>query len=193
MELGRIILEGRHARLEPLAETHVEGLRAACAADAAIWDIYPYSMLGEAFDVYWRGAQDRIARGVAAPLAVIVDGAVAGVSSFMPDPVQRTTEIGGTYLRPEARGGAVNPQIKRMMLSHAFDQGARRVQFRVDAINLRSAAAMRKLGAHQDGLLRRDIVTWTGRVRDTLIFSILAEEWPEVRERLDGRLATFEV
>ena len=78
----------------------------------------------------------------------------------------------------------MNPESKRLMLEHAFESGARRVQFRVDAANTRSAAAMRKLGAHEDGLLRRDMITWTGRVRDTIIFSILDDEWPAVRAGL---------
>jgi RimJ/RimL family protein N-acetyltransferase len=77
------------------------------------------------------------------------------------------------------------------MMGHAFDSGARRVVYRVDAINARSRAAVLKLGAVQEGILRQDRVTWTGRIRDTVIFSILADEWPSVRDRLDTRLAAF--
>jgi RimJ/RimL family protein N-acetyltransferase len=77
------------------------------------------------------------------------------------------------------------------MLGDAFDSGARRVVFRVDALNARSRAAVGKLGAVQEGILRQDRVTWTGRVRDTVIFSILADEWPAVRDRLDARLAAL--
>ena len=80
---------------------------------------------------------------------------------------------------------------KRLLLGHAFDSGAHRVQFRVDAINARSRAAVLKLGAVQEGIQRHDKVTWTGRIRDTVHFSILAEEWPAVRERLDARIAAF--
>ena len=89
------------------------------------------------------------------------------------------------------RGGPVNPAAKRLLMGHAFDSGVRRVVYRVDAINARSRAAVLKLGATQEGILRRDRVTWTGRIRDTVIFSILAEEWPAVRQRLDERLAGF--
>ena len=102
-----------------------------------------------------------------------------------------TLEIGGTYYRPELRGGAVNPAAKRLLMAHAFESGARRVQYKVDAINARSRAAVLKLGAIQEGILRQDRVTWTGRVRDTVVFSILADEWPAVRERLDARLAAI--
>ena len=184
-------LDGRFVRLEPLAETHREPLRAAAEADPAIWEIYPYSMAGEGFDPYWDRSMRRIETGDAVIYAVLKDGVLVGVSGLGPDRVNATTEIGGTYLHPAVRGGPVNPESKRLMLAHAFESGARRVQFRVDALNRRSAAAMRKLGAVQDGVLRQDLVTWTGRVRDTIIFSILAEEWPGVRDGLDQRLAGF--
>ena len=184
-------LDGRFVRLEPLDPVHREPLRAAAEADPAIWEIYPYSMAGKAFDPYWTRSMRRIEAGEAVIYAVLKDGAVVGVSGFGPDRVNATTEIGGTYLHPAVRGGPVNPESKRLMLAHAFGSAARRVQFRVDAANLRSAAAMRKLGAVQDGVLRQDMVTWTGRVRDTIIFSILQDEWPAARDGLDRRLAGF--
>jgi len=182
-------LEGRFVRLEPLAEGHRQALRAACEADQAIWDLYPYSMAGTGFEPYWTRSMRRIEAGEAVIFAVLRAGEVVGVSGFGPDKVNATTEIGGTYLHPDVRGGPVNPEAKRLMLAHAFESGARRVQFKVDAANLRSAAAMRKLGAVQDGVLRRDQITWTGRVRDTIVFSILKDEWPAVRDGLDARLA----
>lgn len=98
-------------------------------------------------------------------------------------------EIGGTYYRPDRRGGTVNPAAKHLLLDHAFASGAHRVRFNVDAINSRSRAAMLKLGAVQEGILRQDRVCWTGRVRDTVVFSVLAEEWPIVREGLLARLS----
>ena len=184
-------LEGRFVRLEPLAEVHKAALRAACEADMAIWDLYPYSMAGDGFAPYWARSMRRIEAGEAVIFAVLKHGAVVGVSGFGPDTTHATTEIGGTYLHPDVRGGPANPEAKRLMLAHAFASGARRVQFKVDATNLRSAAAMRKLGAVQDGILRRDQITWTGRVRDTIIFSILDDEWPAVRDGLDRRLDAF--
>ena len=184
-------LEGRFVRLEPLAEDHREALRVACEADAEIWGLYPYSMAGEGFAPFWTRSMRRTQAGEAVIFAVMKDAAVIGVSGIGLDMANATAEIGGTYLHPDVRGGAVNPATKRLMLDHAFTSGARRVQFKVDAANLRSAAAMRKLGAVQDGVLRQDQVTWTGRVRDTIIFSILANEWPAVRDGLDARLARF--
>jgi len=87
-------------------------------------------------------------------------------------------EIGGTYYRAHLRGTGFNRRVKDMMLKRAFDRGIRRVEFRVDLRNTRSQAAMKKLGAVREGVLRSDRVTWTGHVRDTVLFAILKEEWP---------------
>ncbi|HEY8002581.1 MAG TPA: GNAT family protein [Phenylobacterium sp.] len=193
MQLEPAVMESRFVRLEPMGEAHREDLRAACAADPATWnELYPYSMLGEAFDATWARMQDDRAAGRLIPFAVMVDGRCRGMTCYIaPDAANAVVEIGGTYYAPEARGGAVNPAAKRLMLGNAFEAGGRRVVFRVDAINARSRAAVGKLGAVQEGILRQDRVCWTGRLRDTVIFSILADEWPAVRERLDARLAAF--
>ncbi len=189
MHLDDPVLTGRFVRLEPLAERHKEGLRAACEADRDIWDIYPYSMIGEHFEPFWTGVNARRERGHTLPFAVVAGDEVVGVTCLFPDLSNRTAEIGGTYYRPDVRGAAVNPESKRLLLAHLFDSGAIRAGFKVDAINARSRAAVLKLGAHQDGILRAERITWTGRVRDTVVFSILAEEWPAVRARLDERLS----
>jgi RimJ/RimL family protein N-acetyltransferase len=123
--------------------------------------------------------------------AVILSGAVAGLTGFPPEQAPGVVHVGGTYFRPEARGGPANPESKRLLLQHAFAAGARRVVFHVDPLNPRSRAAMRKLGAIEEGVARQASVTWTGRVRDLVVFSILADEWPQVRDNLDERLASF--
>jgi RimJ/RimL family protein N-acetyltransferase len=192
MDLKPAVLEDRFVRLEPMAERHREALRAACEADPRTWvELYPYSMLGDEFDVIW--ARQFAEPGPAwIPFAVVVGGRCMGQTSFLAiDAANASVEIGGTYYHPEVRGGPVNPAAKRLLLAHAFEAGARRVQFKVDAINARSRAAVAKLGAVQEGILRQDRLCWTGRIRDTVIFSILAEEWPDVRARLDARLAAF--
>lgn len=192
MQLESKLLEDRFVRLEPMAEGHRAGLQAACDADSSVWtELYPYSLGGDQFEAGWRRfyaapASDRL------NFAVVAGGAVMGVSSYLAvDPANATLEIGGTYYHPGVRGGPVNPASKRLLLGHAFACGARRVQFKVDAINARSRAAVLKLGAVQEGILRQDRVCWTGRIRDTVIFSVLADEWPAVRARLDARLAAF--
>ena len=191
MNLEPALLENRFVRLEPLAEAHREDLRAACAADPATWhDLYIYAMLGEGFDQQWTRIAAEVAAGQTIAYAVVAHGRCQGITTYLGiDPVHHGVEIGATYYAPGVRGGPVNPSCKRLMLGHAFDSGAIRVQFRVDAINARSRAAVLKLGAVQEGILRQDRITWTGRVRDTVVFSVLAGEWPAVRDRLDIRLA----
>lgn len=192
MQLDVQVLENRHVRLEPMTEAHREDLRTACAADPATWnDLYPFSMLGEAFDVGWNRMYGKPSPDWSA-FAVMTQGRCNGTTSFLAiDPVNATVEIGATYYGPALRGGAVNPAAKRLLLAHAFASGARRVQFKVDAINARSRAAVLKLGAIEEGILRHDRITWTGRIRSTVVFSVLADEWSAVRERLDARLAVF--
>ena len=191
MDLKPDILLGRFTCLEPLAEPHKQALLAACEADAEIWALYPFNMTGAAFETWWNGVDQRVLAKTALAYAIVAEGAVVGCSLYTLDTPSRRVEIGNTYLHPDVRGGPVNPDTKRLMLAHAFDSGANCVQFKVDALNTRSCAAVAKLGARQDGVLRADWITWTGRVRDTVVFSILAEEWPVVRDRLDARLACF--
>lgn len=193
MKLIPAVLENRFVRLEPFEDHHKEPLRAACDADPDLWrDLYYTSLGGDAFNGGWDELRDQQARGGRIPFAVIHADACVGLSTFIaPDAKNGSVEIGTTYYRPEARGGVVNPATKRLLLDHAFACGVARVAFQVDAINARSRAAMRKLGALEEGMLRNHLVTWTGRTRSSVIFSILAEEWPAVRARLDERLAAF--
>lgn len=191
MQLPHETMELAGVRLEPLEMRHQEDLRAACAADPALWrDLYPFSMLDEHFQPVWeRLMTGRLGSG-SQTYAVVLDGRCQGMTSYIDiDLPNRAVEIGGTYYAPSLRGGVVNPAAKRLMLGHAFDSGMRRVQLNVDAINARSRAAVSKLGATQEGVLRQNRVTWTGRLRDTVVYSILESEWPGVREKLDARLS----
>lgn len=194
MKIEPKVLESRFVRLEPLAETHKQELREACNADLDLWStLYPYSMAGEHFDQRWdvQIPKDKAA-GTWLHYAVVAGGRCVGMTCFIgADALNATVEVGGTYYHPQFRGDVVNPAAKRLMLGEAFDSGARRVALNVDAINARSRAAVLKLGAVQEGIRRQDRITWTGRIRDTVMFSILADEWPAVRDRLDTRLAMF--
>lgn len=193
MKIETKVLESCFVRLEPMGEQHREDLRAACDADRATWtELYPFSWAGEHFDPTWARLTGHIADGTTVGFAVMVEGRCVGLTCFSSmDDVNGVLEIGGTYYRPDMRGGPVNPAAKWLMMGHAFACGARRAVYRVDAINLRSRAAVLKLGAVEEALLRQDRITWTGRIRDTVIFSVLASEWPGVRDRLDARLAAF--
>lgn len=193
MNLGPAVLENDFVRLEPFEERHKEPLRLACDADPELWaTLYSSSFGGDRFDGSWDRLRGLQASGAWLPFAVVRDGEVMGLSAFIDiNPASRTVEIGNTYYRPEARGGAVNPAAKRLMLGHAFDAGANRVAFQVDQLNQRSQAAVAKLGGVREGVMRNDKITWTGRVRSSVVFSILSDEWLAVRTRLDDRLAAF--
>lgn len=193
MRLTAAVLENDFVRLEPFEDRHREPLRLACDADPELWPtLYSISFGGDQFDGSWDRLRGFQAAGTWLPFAVIRDGEVVGVSAFIDiNPNYRTVEIGCTYYRPDARGGAINPAAKRLMLEHAFAAGANRVAFQVDQLNLRSQAAVTKLGAVREGVMRDDKITWTGRVRSSVIFSILAGEWPRLRTKLDERLAAF--
>ena len=172
--LGPRVLEDGDLRIEPLTEIHREALRAACAADLEIWQIYSYSMAPDAFDGWWDGMRTAPNRAFQ---AILAGGALVGTSSYtILDRPSGVVEIGGTYFRPEVRGTGVNTRAKRLMVGAVFAAGARRLEFRVDAINTRSRHAVEKLGATLDGILRQNRVTWTGRARDSCVYSILAEE-----------------
>ena len=195
MQLDHTVLENRYLRLEPLSDAHQEGLRAACAADPKTFnELYPFSMLDQHFEPVWQrlmaGAMTSV--GASQTFAVMAGGEVGGMTSYLGiDLGNAKLEVGATYYRPDLRGGAVNPAAKRLLMGHAFDSGIRRLQYCVDAINVRSRAAVLKLGAKQEGILRADRVTWTGRLRDTVYFSILEDEWPGVRDGLDARLSAL--
>lgn len=194
MRLEPVVLENRWLRLEPFAPELKEEVRAAISVDEPAWSIMVSTAHGDNFDPWWDGFVERLAAGRDTPYAVrrLEDGRVVGTSSLHDlFPQHRRVELGSTFFHPEARGGVVNPASKRLLLQHAFDSGIVRVEIITDGINARSQAAIAKLGAVREGVLRRHKITHTGRVRDTVMFSITDEDWPDVRARLDTRLAEF--
>ena len=194
IELPYRPLHWREVGLEPLDGGHREALRAACAADPAVWrDLYSLRLDGEHFDAFWEGPRAAaLAAGTARHYAVLHRGDCVGLTAFLKiDPANAALEIGLTYYAPSARGGPVNPAAKRLLMGEAFDAGFGRVQFHVDEINARSRAAVLKLGARFEGIQRWDRVIWTGRRRSTAVYSVIAPEWAAIREALDKRLAAF--
>jgi RimJ/RimL family protein N-acetyltransferase len=144
-------------RLIPLSDCHIEPLRAACIEDPDIWQIYPHSMLGEHFDPAIAGR--KAMPGVI--FAACLGGDVVGITSYLrPDSVNKVVEIGGTYIAPRVRGTSYNRTMKKLLIEHAFAQGYNRIAFLVDERNLRSQAAVLKLGAMREGLLRAE--EWHG-------------------------------
>lgn len=169
-------LQQDDVRLIPYADEHKELLRAACAQDHEIWEIYPISLYGEHFDP---ALVKRLQWPYSANFTAFRGADVVGMTSYIrPDPVNQVVEIGGTYISPGVRGSGYNRVIKKLMIEHAFACGYVRIVFLVDERNQRSQAAVLKLGATREGLLRRDRVTWTGHVRNTCVFGLLRGEWP---------------
>ncbi|GAA0634239.1 GNAT family protein [Brevundimonas lenta] len=194
MELQAIPLEDRFVRLEPLSEALRSEMQAALDCDQPAWDIMVAAAYGPYFDGWWASAMSAMEQGTRIPWAVRrkSDNALVGTTSLYEiKPDYRRCEIGSTFYRPEARGGPVNPACKRLLLGHAFDAGAVRIEIITDATNPGSQAAIRKLGARDEGVLLKHKITFTGRIRDTAQFAILDDDWPEVRARLDARLAAF--
>jgi RimJ/RimL family protein N-acetyltransferase len=168
-------MTGDGCRAELFEERHRGTLKAACAEDGEIWQIFANNFGPDGFDqsidTYTSNPRNRT--------FVLFDGdELAGMSSFLGiDEGRQVLEIGGTYYRPHLRGTGFNRRVKDMMVRRAFDCGIRRVEFRVDRRNGRSQAAMKKIGAVREGVLRADRITWTGHVRDTVLFAILKDEW----------------
>jgi len=166
-------LAAGEVRLEILDQRHREALRAVAAADADIWIMYPYSMAGEHFDP----AFDAMLAGPRRAYAIFRGDRLVGCTSWYDhDARNRVVAIGSTFLHPDVRGSGFNMALKRLMIGHARACGIVRIVFDVDVRNTRSQAAVRKLGARLDGILRHNKITWTGHVRDTCVFSLLPGE-----------------
>jgi len=162
-------------RLVKLAEAHREALRAACAADTDIWPIYSSSFDPDRFDAAF---DTLIGHASRMPYAIFGGDTLVGMTAYLrPDVSAQTVEIGNSFIHPDARGTGFNGRLKRLMLDHAFAVGIRRIEFRIDERNKRSQAAVAKLGCTKEGVLRSERITWTGYVRDTGLWSLLADEW----------------
>jgi N-acetyltransferase len=193
------VLAGRVIRLEPLASAHLPGLWQALGHPEVFAGGYGGGAAGlpadEAAFATWFPAY------VPAPagntyVAVLQDGpdagAVVGTSSLADvDERREHAHIGWTAWDPRVWGGPVNVEAKLLMLTEAFDHGFGRVKLQADDRNARSRAAIGKLGATFEGIVRRDMQRADGSWRDTAVFSILVDEWPEVRAGLEARLAAF--
>lgn len=162
-------------RLVKLVEAHREVLRTACAADPYIWPIYSSSFDAEHFN---KSFDTLVGHGSRMPYAIMDGDTLVGMTAWLrPDMSAQTIEIGNSYIRPEARGTGLNGRVKKLMIDHAFAVGIRRIEFRIDERNMRSQAAVAKLGCVKEGVLRAERVTWTGYVRDTGLWSLLPGDW----------------
>jgi RimJ/RimL family protein N-acetyltransferase len=188
-----ITLEGTWARLEPLGEQHVDDLVVA-ADENDIWTWMPIRLKTADEIRSWKAAAHADQeRGYAMPFAIIdrATGKAVGSTRYMDiQPVNRGLEIGWTWLAKQVRRTLVNTECKYLLLSHAFDaQDAIRVQLKTNAKNERSRAAILRIGAQFEGILRQQMILPNGDYRDSAYYSIIDTEWPAVKTRLEGILA----
>lgn len=189
-----VLLEGRHVRLEPLVRSHLPGLLEA-AREPGIFQYFLTPPLGT--EVEMTKWVDQILKGQAAGTDVgwvtvrCSDGRIVGATTFLDiRRHNRGLEIGNTWLAPEAQRTVLNTEAKYLQLRHAFEVlGARRVQLKTDERNVRSRAAIERIGAKFEGILRKYQVRYDGYVRNTAMFAIVAEDWPAVKARLEAKLA----
>lgn len=192
-----VTLRGKYVTLEPLSLDHLDGLNEA-AADGELWNLWYTSVPrpeGMQAEIERRLAEQ--AAGSMVPFTTRLNnpdgtpGKVIGMTTYMNiDHSMPRLEIGSTWNALSAQGSGTNPDSKRLLLKHAFETlGCVAVEFRTHWMNDQSRTAIARLGAKQDGVLRAHTRMADGSLRDTVVFSILAHEWPMVRNGLDLRLA----
>ena len=192
MDLRPVVLEGTHIRLEPLERTHLPAL-CDVGLDPAIWK-WTLSVVRTPEDMraYIEEALAMRDGGNALPFVIAErgNGRVIGSTRFAnADHAHRRVEVGWSWLAPAWQRTACNTEAKLLLLEHAFGPlGCHRVEFKTDALNEPSRAALRRIGAREEGTLRGHMQVQGGRVRDSVYFSILEPEWSQVRDALRQRL-----
>ena len=190
-----VTLEGSAVRLEPIRREHAEIFwEVAKGSLDDIFQWFPYRMqTREDFQHLVEKIFNEQERGESVAFATVERGSrqVVGSTRFMNiDRVNRRVEIGSTWIAPRWQRGAINTEAKFLMLRHAFEVwDCFRVELKTDALNQRSRNAILRIGAKEEGTLRRHLITWTGRVRDSVYFSILDSEWPKAKATLEAMLA----
>jgi len=194
VELAPVSLTGQAVLLEPLGPARIAAVTAAALSAPEVWTHIPYAMrdaaqveqvLAQALELQARGAAVTFVTRIAAT------GEVAGGTSVRwVDPKVPSVEIGGTWVLPAWQRTRVNTECKLMLLEHCFERlGCARVELKTDIRNTRSQAAIARLGATREGVLRAHMRRADGSLRDSVLFSIVAQQWPLVRESLGARLA----
>ncbi|MCW5747978.1 MAG: GNAT family N-acetyltransferase [Alphaproteobacteria bacterium] len=190
MSLQAVTLNGRHVRLEPLAEAHREALRPV-AQDPAIWT-FTTSALGTNFDPWFDRALGERAAGRELPFAVrlLRDDSLVGSTRYMSiEAAHKRLEVGATWYARAVWASAVNPECKLLLMHHVFETlGWHRVEYKTDLRNQRSRDAIARLGALQEGIFRRHMILADGHVRDSVYFSVVDGDWPAVKAGLEKRL-----
>lgn len=189
-----VTLQGTAVRLEPLSRQHAELFWQVAQNDREeIFRWFPYSMnTRDDFERLVDTAIKEQERGESVVFATLerASGRTIGSTRFMNiDRMNRRVEIGSTWIAPAWQRTAVNTEAKYLMLRHSFEVWkCIRVELKTDAMNQKSRNAILRIGAKEEGTLRRHLITWSGRVRDTVYFSILDHEWQGVKRRLEALL-----
>ena len=181
-------LRGRTVRLEPMKHEHA-GPLSHVGLDPSLWRWIPQPVAtADEMRAYVATALDEQRRGVSVPFVIIdqISGRVIGSTRFANiEPTHRRLEIGWTWLTPAHQRTSANTEAKLLLLTHAFETlGAHRVELKTDALNDRSREAILRIGAVEEGTFRKHMIASTGRVRDTVYFSIIDSEWPKVKAKL---------
>ena len=193
MKLEPVALEGRAVRLEPLSMDH-HGALCEVSLGAGLFRFFPFRIeTPDDLGGYIETALREQAAGKALPFVTRErsSGAVAGSTSYLAiEPVHRRLEIGATWLAPKWQGTALNTEAKLLLVGHAIERlGMNRVEFKTDARNARSRAALLRIGAVEEGTFRAHMVMPDGHLRDSVYYSIVARDWPGAKRRLEERLA----
>jgi RimJ/RimL family protein N-acetyltransferase len=189
-----VTLRGTRLRLEPLALAHARAL-AAVGAIPEVWEFLSYGPFPDEEQMagHIRVLLAKQELGTDLPFAMVrrSDDVPIGMTRFLNiERENESAEIGGTWFDSQYWRGPYNTESKRLMLAHAFEsQGAHRVAIRTDLRNERSQRAIERIGGRREGVLREERIVRGGYRRSTVVYSILADEWPAVRDRLDGWIA----
>lgn len=192
MVVTPVTLEGGHVRLEPLEKAHLAGL-VAVGLDEELWRWIPVPVrTADEMAAYIETALDEQTRGVSLPFAIVekAEGRAIGSTRYGNiDCKHRRVEIGWTWVARDWRRTAVNTEGKYLLLGHAFETlGCICVELKTDSLNERSRAAILRIGAREEGIFRNHMITASGRVRHSVYYSIVDEEWPAVKTRLEAML-----
>jgi RimJ/RimL family protein N-acetyltransferase len=194
--VAAVTLEGLVVRLEPLSLEHLPGL-ISIGLDADIWRWMPVAIQTPGdMRTYIETALEGRESGREMPFATIevATGRVIGGTRYLNiEPAHRRLEIGYTWLAPAWQRTAANTEQKLLMLGHAFnDLGALRVEFKTDSLNEKSRTALLGIGATEEGTMRNHMITQGGRRRHSVYFSVVEEDWPQVRQHLEARIARIQ-
>lgn len=192
MSPNRTTLAGQHALLVPLTQDHLNGL-ASAASDGQLWELFFTSVPApDSMTIWFDKAMEQQEKGLAIPFTVFdqtLNKIIGSTRYCNIDNANKRLEIGYTWYAQSYQRSAINTECKLLLLTHAFEVlECNAVEFRTDWFNQRSQKAIERLGAKRDGVLRSHMILPDGRVRDTVVYSILKHEWPGVKANLEFKL-----